>query len=687
MDKEESKDPSILDEVSEAKESSEPKSPSKPEAGETPPSGMLLGYTQTYLVRKNNQGGAGSSDSEGKDSDDVGEYEVLFRCGNWCYTGHVMLKHEITLSDTPLIIPVLQRQQSRLHYYCNADGIPPQSNFSRPIDLVYEASDYAAATLASDNVNKELSAWANIHSWVEDTAGTFFEMTSNRSAMPSYMEDIALVCSKTYARGLVFITIYFEGSFYFTVADGEGDQPLLDVKFPDISHHGQAIKIVGQPQGYVAPEWFSGLSIWHSLPHVIKVPPPTTRNLSSQNYMQMYMIMKPREENGGFPVTSAYREVLFRFGSWCYGGSVQLAPVISLADIPHVIPALRMQQSRLEFVYAADQVPSTSPYAKPMAYMMKHSPLMEREISCAEDVLTKLLERLSAMGLGESINTWLEGDSSQSFFEFHLSISDEEARVLEPVELIAVKSYYASGIVLVLIYFGGSFFAVVSDAGAEQPLLDSKFPDVSNKGRGYQINSYGDGAVGWPGLRKVSIWQTTAAMAKEMEERLGKEKAAEVVGAVGTLATSAAVDAMERASEGSHNSNSNSNSETKDMDDRDVAPSKDEPSDTGSGSGQENKAAAAESKGGNESSSDSGGGHGGGIGDSERMNRQSLGAFHRLKPMASMESQLAKIRGTMPEGASAPWENDGRPRSLGKGLGSPFGKGLDFKKGPGPGGL
>ena len=109
----------------------------------------------------------------------------------------------------------------------------------------------------------------------------------------------------------------------------------------------------------------------------------------------MYFVMRPRAENGGFAVTSAYREVLFRFGSWCYGGSVQLTPLINLSDIPHVIPALRMQQSRLEFVYSADQVPATSPYTKPMAYMMKHAPLMEREIFTAEDVLSKLVERLT----------------------------------------------------------------------------------------------------------------------------------------------------------------------------------------------------------------------------------------------------------------------------------------------------
>jgi hypothetical protein len=201
----------------------------------------------------------------------------------------------------------------------------------------------------------------------------------------------------------------------------------------------------------------------------------------------MYFLLRPRAENGGFAVTSAYREVLFRFGSWCYGGSVQLTPNITLADVPHVIPALRMQQSRLEFVYAADSVPATSPYAKPMSYMMKHLPLMEREISSAEDVLSKLVERLTAMGLGDSISAWLEGDASQSFFEFSVVASDAEAKCLEPVELIATKTYFASGILLIVIYFAGSFYCVVGDGGAEQPLLDSKFPDVSAKGRGYQV--------------------------------------------------------------------------------------------------------------------------------------------------------------------------------------------------------
>ena len=40
--------------------------------------------------------------------------EVLFRFGNWCYNGHVDLGEKLQLSDIPVIIPMLRRQQSAL---------------------------------------------------------------------------------------------------------------------------------------------------------------------------------------------------------------------------------------------------------------------------------------------------------------------------------------------------------------------------------------------------------------------------------------------------------------------------------------------------------------------------------------------------------------------------------------------
>ena len=78
------------------------------------------------------------------------EQEVLFRCGNWCYTGHVVLNRNFSLSDLPIVIPLLQRQQSRLHYYCNADSVPEQSNFHEPMSMLYEAAEFAASASGND---------------------------------------------------------------------------------------------------------------------------------------------------------------------------------------------------------------------------------------------------------------------------------------------------------------------------------------------------------------------------------------------------------------------------------------------------------------------------------------------------------------------------------------------------------
>ena len=310
-----------------------------------------------------------------------------------------------------------------------------------------------------------------------------------------------------------------------------------------------------------------------------------------------------------------------------------------------------------------------------------------------------------------------QGESSQSFFEFAISASDEEAKVLGPVELVATKTYFASGIVLVVIYFSGIFYVVVTDAGAEQPLLDSKFPDVSrsvffrqpplaafflkdarwcppcffgrqvsSKGRGYQVNSYGDGAEGWPGLRKVSVWQTTGAMQAEMDARQATASAGKPV-----LATAEAVDQLEReqgaksAVGGSgggggeeHAAGAKASSGIEPTGPEEVAEAKASPA-----AAAEAKAPAmAESKDGPRSPLMAS--HGAGLGDAARAEGQSLGAFHRLKPMSGMAGQLEKIRGTMGAGAAAaPWDASGRPLATGKGLGSPFGKAsLDFKKSP-----
>ena len=53
---------------------------------------------------------------------------------------------------------------------------------------------------------------------------------------------------------------------------------------------------------------------------------------------------------------------------------------------------------------------------------------------------------------------------------------------------------------------------MLQDGSHENPLLDSKFPDISGKGRGYQVASYDDGIPGWDVLRKISVWQTMTSL-------------------------------------------------------------------------------------------------------------------------------------------------------------------------------
>ena len=241
-----------------------------------------------------------------------------------------------------------------------------------------DAQAFAGAELASEHVEAELAKWVQVFTWMEDEPqNTYFELNVDADVLPPCMERVALIASKTYARGLVFILIYFEAAFYIVVQSGEGDQPLLDVKFPDVSSHGQGVHIASYRDK--ASMWRK-LTLWHSLasevPRAVADAPVKTADLSTNSYVQMYMVMKRADRAGGGgrgrrrrrarAGGAAYRDALFRFGSWCYSGAVQLTPSLGLGDIPHVIPALRMQQSRLEFMCDVAQMPRRSPYTKPM---------------------------------------------------------------------------------------------------------------------------------------------------------------------------------------------------------------------------------------------------------------------------------------------------------------------------------
>ena len=203
---------------------------------------------------------------------------------------------------------------------------------------------------------------ANVFPWIDDdNASTYFELAL--SSVPEYMSKVSLIASKTYTRGLIIIAVYSDGAIYFILQPGEGDQALLDVRFPDVSQHGQGLHIDSY-NDHTVP--YRKLTLWHvlgtsssatgSMKSTKKeIPKIKTINVSSKNYQQTYIILKSAWDNCA-PTLTVHHDVLFRFGSWCYCGRVQLTPSLALADIPFVIPALRMQQSRLDYLCDVNQV-------------------------------------------------------------------------------------------------------------------------------------------------------------------------------------------------------------------------------------------------------------------------------------------------------------------------------------------
>ena len=480
------------------------------------------GYSQVYVIH--------AADLDAKEADPVDTREVLFRCGNWAYRGKIQFNGlKIITPELPVLIPILQKQQGSLRYFCNASAVPETSDYFMPLEFLSDAVDFFATEMIQDSLQDEMRDMASKFPWIDDDGSmTYFEM--ELSNVPNYMDVISLMASKTYTRGLIIISVYAEQHLYFAVQSGEGDQALLDVRFPDISKHGEGLQLATYNDRTVC---YRKLTLWHAVEKSIPIaalkefPKLKTLNVSSKSYQQTYCIMKSSWDNNT-SVLSVHHDVLFRFGSWCYAGRVQLTSSLALADIPLIIPALRMQQSRLDFLCDTSNVPVTSPFAGALNFVNKSAPLVENTIERSEMLLQSIIEQTRKEDLQEAlaIETWLEGDPSETFFELKCVLDAAQKSDLNNIEMIASKTYHASGVVTVAIYFESTIYVVVQDAGKENPLLDSRFPDVSSKGRGFQIQSFGgDGAEDWPALRNVSIWQNKNATNRDHIARLASREA------------------------------------------------------------------------------------------------------------------------------------------------------------------
>ena len=444
----------------------------------------LPGYQQVYIVKR-------------KTSTAPEHNEVFFQCGQWCYDGFVTLdlgEESLTIQDLSSIPRKLHKQQTNLSFLCLTDNVMSQSmEFAPALRIIQDANSFIVDELGSPQILEAVQRNSNSlgdTSQFEDRH--FFEFVARVS------EDICefeCICCKTYIKQTMISIIFFEGIFYCSLRDASDDQPLLDISFPDVSREGNGVnlKIYNLKEQEKSIKW-EKLSLWQSVPIGCEVFGNSSINptvsLSSCTYGQSYCILKPNRTD------QSIRDVLFKFGSWCYSGEAELIAQLTVDDVPHIIPALRKQQHKLVFLYHASEMSTDNLFTRALIHMSQINKLMEGEIIASEDAL----ERLHAQSILDK-----EEDPKNLFYQFETVSND----VLDKsnVECIATKNYHPNGLVVMNIYFQGTFYVCLNSGDENQPLLDSNFPSINNGGKGYNLKKYPSGIVGFPELRKLSLWR------------------------------------------------------------------------------------------------------------------------------------------------------------------------------------
>ena len=155
---------------------------------------LRQGYNQTYIIRSSTNN----------------LHDVLFRCGNWCYTGKVDLgSATVELADLPVVIPALQKQQGSLQYLCEWKAMLASNPYSVPLETLYDAFDFIGSELATERIERALIKAAEEYPWIDEDGEqkNFFELQSGGY---DCFDDVDLIASKTFVRGLVLLVIYYQ---------------------------------------------------------------------------------------------------------------------------------------------------------------------------------------------------------------------------------------------------------------------------------------------------------------------------------------------------------------------------------------------------------------------------------------------------------------------------------------------
>jgi hypothetical protein len=240
------------------------------------------------------------------------------------------------------------------------------------------------------------------------------------------------------------------------------------------------------------------------------------------------------------------------------------------------------------------------------------------------------------------------------------------------IDCIATKSYRPNGVVVMIIYFRGTFYACLSAGDENQPLLDSAFPSIV-RSKGYQIKTYPSGIDGWPGLRKLSLWRNGGSVTPSQSTDQDPENINAIhLKEEGNSPKDAPCDEEDQAADrkametkDEEQAEGHKDTDTKecvqekgeqkniDQNDRSSKPNRSEPKQKPSSTH------IAESKSGTETN----------VGNRATYQRKGgLGAFHHLAPLkkpSKLEQHVKhnKNHGSFTHDNDSPWDSEGRPIS------------------------
>jgi hypothetical protein len=415
--------------------------------------------------------------------------EAFYRCGSVCYQGELELDlqqiFDISLDNIPLILSKLQQQKNEFKsYQCDSDNVLPESNsFKIPLHELEKAQSFVASELSSAGIANDIKnlSWAK-----SDDDDVYFELVGDTSRL---FPDILLACSTVHHDGRAFIYIYFEGVILTAIVNSDKCCILNDLNVSNFTgcSYGSTLAM------YSGNSWMKLSMFKANQRKTDKSPTPPPLLLTSDgSYVQSYIILKATGNK------RKEREVMFRFGSWCYSGKVDLQTHnIYLQDVPGLIREVRLAQPNLNFVGDVSTLSETNRFFKPMQRMTRILPkYLEEEAASCEDYLRQILDE--------------EVSENDYFFEFACDNESMAFNDLEAVELVCNKIYNGNGVIAISIYHSGNWYLKFEDGSSENPLLDSKFPDLSKKRNGIQLKTYQVGCGSWTGLRSLSLWQVAS---------------------------------------------------------------------------------------------------------------------------------------------------------------------------------